>query len=199
MPHKPTNKNQTAQVVPVAGIGGKSHPVTEPGFLAAQVLAIAAETGWARGADCCSFRWRGSSNTSHCLLRHNGGRACWSSSGGGANQLAGAIGVAAERLWGMPRYTLSLGASASDLILDGYRITVARSPATVTATTRDNPAPPALATQNAENGSSPRVTNSPTATPVNLRGETTGAPVKITKRKLSIRLNAYAPASSALQ
>lgn len=46
MPHKPTNKNQTAQVILVAGIGGKEPPCNQPGFQAAQVFAIAAETGW---------------------------------------------------------------------------------------------------------------------------------------------------------
>lgn len=38
-----------------------------------------------------------------------------------------------------------------------------------------------------------------TATPVNLRGETSGAPLKITAGKLAIRLNAYAPASFTLE
>ncbi|MCX6880839.1 MAG: hypothetical protein NTW21_44620 [Verrucomicrobia bacterium] len=55
-------------------------PCDEPGFLAAQVFAVAAETGWPEEripfmppARLAQYQ--------HCLLRRNGVRACWSGAG----------------------------------------------------------------------------------------------------------------------
>ncbi len=64
----------------------KAPPCDEPGFLAAQVFAIAAETGWTEGRILFMplarlFQYQ------HCLLRRNGVRANWSSTEGGQTSL----------------------------------------------------------------------------------------------------------------
>ncbi len=68
--------------IPRPASAEKALPCDEPGFLAAQVFAIAAETGCPEERILFMplarlFQYQ------HCLLRRNGVRANWSSSGEG--------------------------------------------------------------------------------------------------------------------
>ncbi|MCX6876387.1 MAG: hypothetical protein NTW21_21640 [Verrucomicrobia bacterium] len=78
---------ETAQVDPVAGIGAKkAPPCDEPGFLASQVFAVAAETGWPEERILFMPLAR-LAEYQHCLLRRNGVRTHWSGGGGGQTSL----------------------------------------------------------------------------------------------------------------
>jgi hypothetical protein len=58
-----------------------SPPCDEPGFLAAQVFAVAAETGWPEERIIFMPLAR-LAQYQHCLLRRNGVRTHWSNSSG---------------------------------------------------------------------------------------------------------------------
>ncbi|MCF7675003.1 MAG: hypothetical protein K9M97_06645, partial [Akkermansiaceae bacterium] len=64
----------------------KAPPCDEPGFLAAQVFAIAAETGWSEERILFMPMSR-LAQYQHCLLRRNGVRAHWSGTGEGQTGL----------------------------------------------------------------------------------------------------------------
>ena len=89
---------EAAQVETMAGHRRKkAPPCDEPGFLAAQVFAIAAETGWPEERILFMPLAR-LAQYQHCLLRRNGVRTHWSSHRGEPNQPAGAVGGAAEEI-----------------------------------------------------------------------------------------------------
>lgn len=60
----------------------KAPPCDEPGFLAAQVFAIASETGWPEERILFMPLAR-LAQYQHCLLRRNGAKTHWSSAGDG--------------------------------------------------------------------------------------------------------------------
>jgi len=75
----------------------KAAPCDEPGFLAAQVFAIAAETGWGEDRILCMPLAR-LSQYQHCLLRRNGVRTHWSGGAGGSTGLRDEL-APLRRLW----------------------------------------------------------------------------------------------------
>ena len=66
----------------VGDAGKKAPPCDEPGFLAAQVFALAAETGWPEER-ILHMPLARLAQYQHCLLRRNGVRTDWSSSAAG--------------------------------------------------------------------------------------------------------------------
>jgi hypothetical protein len=71
---------------PGDGRGADRTPCDEPGFLAAQVFAVAAETGWPEERILFMPLAR-LAQYQHCLLRRNGVRTHWSATGGGGTSL----------------------------------------------------------------------------------------------------------------